>query len=202
MSAMAEAKSPGRPRCQETRGAILRAAYELLESGGLVAFTIEAVAERSGAAKTTIYRWWPNKGALAMESFLRVAQQQSPFPETCSPRADLRAHLHLFAKSLRGRAGRLLAGIVAEAQKDPATREAFIRSYVAPRRQAARALLERGIARGEFRPGLDVEDVCDALYGFFYMRLLLAHAPMDDAAVDRIVDLVLNGISLEQHIVA
>src|SRR6516164_4093718 len=98
MPAMAEAKSPGRPRCQETRGAILQAAYELLESGGLAAFTIEAVAERSGAAKTTIYRWWPKKGALAMESFLRVAEQQSPFPETDSPRADLRAHLHLFAK--------------------------------------------------------------------------------------------------------
>jgi len=197
MSAMAEAKSPGRPRCQETRGAVLRAAYELLESGGLVAFTIEAVAERSGAAKTTIYRWWPNKGALAMESFLRVAEQQSPFPETDSARADLRAHLHLFAKSLRGRAGRLLTGIVAEA-----TRAAFIRSYVAPRRQAARALLERGIARGEFRTGLDVEGVCDALYGFFYMRLLLAHAPMDDAAVDRVLDLVLNGIGLEPHTVA
>jgi AcrR family transcriptional regulator len=199
MSAMAEAKLPGRPRCQETRGAILRAAYELLESGGLAAFTIEAVAERSGAAKTTIYRWRPNKGALAMESFLRVAEQQNPFPETDSPRADLRSHLHLFARRLRGRAGRLLAGIVAEAQKDPATREAFIRSYVAPRRQAARALLERGIAQGEFRPGLDVESVCDALYGFFYMRLLLAHAPMHDAAVDRILDLVLNGISLEQQ---
>jgi AcrR family transcriptional regulator len=202
MSAMAEAKSPGRPRCQETRGAILRAAYELLESGGLAAFTIDAVAERSGAAKTTIYRWWPNKGALAMESFLRVAEQQSPFPETDSARADLRAHLHLFAKSLRGRAGRLLTGIVAEAQKDQATREAFIRCYVAPRRLAARALLERGIARGEFRPGLDVESVCDALYGFFYMRLLLAHAPMDDAAVDRIVDLVLSGISLKTETVA
>ena len=202
MPAMAEAKSPGRPRCQETRGAILRSAYELLESGGLAAFTIEAVAERSGAAKTTIYRWWPNKGALAMESFLRVAEQQNPFPKTDSPRADLRAHLHLFARRLRGRAGRLLAGIVAEAQKDPATREAFIRSYVAPRRQAARALLERGIAQGEFRPGLDVESVCDALYGFFYMRLLVAHAPMDDAAVDRILDLVLNGISREQHAVA
>jgi AcrR family transcriptional regulator len=199
MSAMAEARLPGRPRCQETRGAILRAAYELLETGGLAAFTIEAVAERSGAAKTTIYRWWPNKGALAMESFLRVAEQENPFPETDSAEADLRAHLHLFARRLRGRAGRLLAGIVAEAQKDPATREAFIRSYVAPRRQAARALLERGIARGEFRPDLDVESVCDALYGFFYMRLLLAHAPMDDAAVDRILDLVLNAISLDQR---
>ena len=185
-----------------TSASILRAAADLVGRVGYANASIERIAAEASVGKQTIYRWWPNKGALAMESFLRVAQQQSPFPETCSPRADLRAHLHFFARSLRGRAGRLLTGILAEAQKDPATREAFIRSYVAPRRQAARALLERGIARGEFRPGLDVEGVCDALYGFFYMRLLLAHAPMDDAAVDRIVDLVLNGISLEQHVVA
>jgi AcrR family transcriptional regulator len=191
---MMPAKSPGRPRCQETRAAILRAAYDLLESGGLPAFTIEAVAERSGAAKTTIYRWWPNRGALAMESFLMAAEAQSPFPETESPRADLRAHLHLFARLLRGRAGRLLAGIVAEAQSDPATREGFIKSYIAPRRQAARRLLERGARLGEFRRDLDVEGICDALYGFFYMRLLFGHAPMDEGAVDRALDIVLDGI--------
>lgn len=202
MSATAEVKLPGRPRCQETRGAILQAAYDLLESGGLAAFTIEAVAERSGAAKTTIYRWWPNKGALAMESFLRVAEKQSPFPETDSPRADLRTQLRLFAKVLRGRAGRLLAGIVAEAQKDPGTRDAFIQSYILPRRQAARALLDRGIALGEFRADLDAEGICDALYGFFYMRLLFGHAPMDDAAVDRVLDIVLNGISRAGRAVA
>jgi AcrR family transcriptional regulator len=189
-----EIKSPGRPRCEETRGAILRAAHELLESGGLGAFTIEAVAERSGAAKTTIYRWWPNKGALAMESLLDVAETLSPFPETDSARADLRVHLHLYATALRGRAGKLLAGIVAEAQKDPATRDAFIARYLAPRRLAARHLLERGMARGEFRPGLDTEGICDALYGFFYMRLLFGHGPMDDAAVDQVLDIVLHGI--------
>jgi AcrR family transcriptional regulator len=194
MSAKTEAKLPGRPRCEETRSAILRAAYELLESGGLGAFTMEAVAERSGAAKTTIYRWWPNKGALAMESLLGMAEAQSPFPETDSARADLQAHLHLFATSLRSRAGKLLTGIVAEAQKHPATRDAFVRSYMAPRRQAARRLLERGMARGEFRPGLDIEGICDALYGFFYLRLLFGHGPMDDAAVDQALDIVLNGI--------
>ena len=194
MSALSETKLPGRPRCEETRSAILRAAHELLEAGGLGAFTIEAVAERSGAAKTTIYRWWPNKGALAMESLLGVAETLSPFPETESTREDLRDHLHLYAQALRGRAGKLLTGIVAEAQKDPATRDAFVARYMAPRRQAARHLLERGMARGEFRPGLDIEGICDALYGFFYLRLLFGHGAMDEAAVDQVLDIVLNGI--------
>ena len=194
MTVLSETKLPGRPRCEETRSAILRAAHELLEAGGLGAFTIEAVAERSGAAKTTIYRWWPNKGALAMESLLGVADTLSPFPETKSARADLRVHLHLYAQALRGRAGKLLTGIVAEAQKDPATRDAFVTRYMAPRRQAARQLMERGMARGEFRPGLDIEGICDALYGFFYLRLLFGHGAMDEGAVDQVLDIVLSGI--------
>jgi len=195
MPIIAATKPPGRPRCQETRAAILQAAYDLLESGGLAAFTIEAVAERSGAAKTTVYRWWPTKGALAMESFLRASEVLSPFPETASPLADLRVQLRLVAKALGGRSGRLLAGIVAEAQLDPATRDAFIQSYVSPRRQAARRLLERGIALGEFRPDLDPDSLCDALYGAFYMRLLFGHAPIDEAAADGILDLLLHGIA-------
>ena len=116
-----------------------------------------------------------------MESLLGVAETLSPFPETESARADLRVHLSLYARALRGRAGKLLTGIVAEAQKDPATRDAFIARYMVPRRLAARQLLERGMARGEFRPGLDIEGICDALYGFFYLRLLFGHGPMDDA---------------------
>jgi len=54
--------SPGRPRCLETRAAVLKAAQELLERGGAGALSIEAVARRAGVAKTTIYRWWPNRG--------------------------------------------------------------------------------------------------------------------------------------------
>jgi AcrR family transcriptional regulator len=195
MASRVAAKLPGRPRCEVRREAILQAAYELLESGGMAGFTIEGVAERSGVAKTTIYRWWPNKGALAMESFLGVAAKESPLPNTGSARAALAAHLHRFARALKGRTGRLLRGIVAEAQKDPATRDAFLRNYVAPRRQATRALLERGVREGEFREGLDVAGALDVLYGYFYIRLLFAHSPLDATAVDQLLDIVLRGIA-------
>ena len=47
-------RGPGRPRSDATRCAILKAAYELLEEGGMAGFTIEGVAARSGSAKTTI----------------------------------------------------------------------------------------------------------------------------------------------------
>ena len=56
----------GRPRDEAARAAILRSANAILEEKGIGGFTIEAVAARAGVAKTTIYRWWPSKGALAM----------------------------------------------------------------------------------------------------------------------------------------
>jgi AcrR family transcriptional regulator len=194
MSIAAEARGPGRPRSEETRQAILRAAYELLEEGGLAAFTIEGVAQRSGAAKTTIYRWWPNKGALAIESFLQVVERQSPFPRSASAIADLKAQLRGVARLFRGRIGQLVSSILVEAQTDPETHRAFVEGYINPRRTAARKVFERGIAAGELRADLDPEPACDALYGALYMRLLLKHGGLGDAAVDLLAETVLDGL--------
>lgn len=194
MENIAEDRGPGRPRCEDTRRSILRAAYELFEESEDVPFTIEAVARRSGAAKTTIYRWWPSKGALAIEAFLAIAEKRSAFPATGSAIADLRTQLRALAKLLRGRAGRLVAGIIAEAQTDPETKRAFTEGYLKPRRASAARLIEQGMASGALRPGLDTETVCDALYGPIYLRLMLKHNVMDDAAVVRLADIVIDGI--------
>jgi AcrR family transcriptional regulator len=194
MQNTAEERGPGRPRCEDTRQSILRAAYELFEESEESPFTIEAVARRSGAAKTTIYRWWPSKGALAIEAFLTIAEKRSAFPATGSAIADLKTQLRSLAKLLRGRAGRLVAGIIAEAQTDPETRRAFIEGYLKPRRASAARLIERGMANGELRPGLNTEMVCDALYGPVYLRLMLRHNALDGPSVDRLADTVLDGI--------
>jgi AcrR family transcriptional regulator len=194
MQNLAEERGPGRPRCEDTRQSILHAAYELFEEGDEQPFTIEAVARRSGAAKTTIYRWWPSKGALVIEAFLAIAEKRSAFPESGSAIDDLRAQMRALAKLFRGRAGRLVAGIIAEAQTDPDTKKAFIEGYLKPRRLSAARLIERGVATGELRKGLDVETVCDALYGSLYLRLLLKNSIGDDASINRLLDTVFDGI--------
>jgi AcrR family transcriptional regulator len=55
----------GRPRREGADEELLAAAVELLRERGYRDFTVDAVAERTGIAKTTIYRRWPTKGALA-----------------------------------------------------------------------------------------------------------------------------------------
>ncbi len=187
-------RGPGRKRDEATRHAILRAAYETLEAEGYGGFTIEAVAARSGAAKTTIYRWWPSKGALAIDSFLDLYQREAPFPQTRSASEDLKANLRLMAKIWGGRYGCIIAGIIAAGQSDAATIELYNERLVKPRREEGLRLLQRGIANGEFRPDIDIEAALDALYGAFYGRLLAWLEPLDPAWAERLCDTVLRGL--------
>ncbi len=189
---IAVARSPGRPRCDNTRKAVLRAAYDLLSEGGLGRFTIEGVAARSGVARTTIYRWWPSKGALAMEGFLEATAQDFHLPPTDSVTADMKAVLRSFARIMGGTPGRIIRGIVAEGQSDPETIEAFKDGYVRPRRAEIRALLERGMASGELRADLDIEMVSYGLFGPMYLRMLLNEG-LDEAWVDRLSTAVMAG---------
>ena len=62
---MHEKRSRGRPRREGADEEILRATRDLLDEDGYAAFNVDVVAERTGIAKTTIYRRWPTKGALA-----------------------------------------------------------------------------------------------------------------------------------------
>jgi AcrR family transcriptional regulator len=61
---MHEKRSRGRPRREGADEEILRATRDLLDEDGYAAFNVDVVAERTGIAKTTIYRRWPTKGAL------------------------------------------------------------------------------------------------------------------------------------------
>ncbi len=185
-------RSAGRPRSDATHKAVLRAAYELLSEGGIGRFTIEAVAARSGVARTTIYRWWPSKGALAMEGFLEGTAGVMHVPPSGSAAADVRAVLRSAALLMTGSGGRIIRGIVAEGQSDPETIEAFVAGYVTPRRAEMRALLQRGVSSGEFRADLDPEMVSYGLFGPLYLRMLM-NEPLDEAWVDRLAGFVLAG---------
>lgn len=65
----------GRPRREDADAAILDAARELLGERGYRDFTVDVIAERTGIAKTTIYRRWPSKAAL-------VAAVIAPAPQS------------------------------------------------------------------------------------------------------------------------
>jgi AcrR family transcriptional regulator len=186
--------SRGRPRSDASRGAILQAAHALLEEAGFDRLTIEGVAGRAGVGKATIYRWWPSRGVLAMEALLSNVAPVVAFPCTACASDDIAAQMKRLARAYRGKAGKVVREMIASSQGDGAIQQLFFDGYLAPRREAAKEALRRGIDSGEFRADVDLDAVIDALYGPLFYRLLLRHAPNDDAFLDGVANAVLFGI--------
>jgi AcrR family transcriptional regulator len=184
----------GRPRSERARRAILKAANELLESEGFVAVTMEAIAERAGVSKATVYRWWPNRAAVVMDGFLSTVSSEVPFPHTGHAREDMRIHMRRLTEAFDGKIGRTVAALIAEGQANPELAEALRSRWLSVRRAEAREILEFGIDRGELREDLDLEVAVDVLYGPIYYRMLVGHAPLDDDFADALADHVFAGL--------
>jgi AcrR family transcriptional regulator len=186
----------GRPRSEEARDAILDAAAELLLARGLAAVSMDAVAERAGVSKATIYRWWPTKETLALDALHHEWAAAVPRArETGSLRGDLLSLLRPWVGLVRKRPyGRVIAALITEAQTDPAFAEQYRTRFVEPRRAQARPVLLRAIERGELPATTDVEVALDLLYGPLYHRLLHGHAPLDERFLRSLVDTVLAGL--------
>jgi AcrR family transcriptional regulator len=186
----------GRRPAAEVRSEVLEAAAELLFAEGMAAFTIEKVANRSGASKMTIYKWWPSKGALALDGYFHRVAPELAFSDTGDIEADLRAQLHAFLRIIRdSAAGRVIAELIGQAQSDPELKAAYLQRYSSPRRALAVAALERAKQRGQLRAGMDAESVVDQLWGACYHRLLLPDQPLTHEFVDALVDNLFRGIA-------
>jgi AcrR family transcriptional regulator len=184
----------GRPRSQEADRAILAAAAALLAERGFAGLSIEEVAARSGVAKTTIYRRWTSRGTLALDAFLADFQSQQPPPDTGSLRGDLLAALRAWIQAVtRTSAGPILAGLIAESQRDPELGIAWRERVVEQLRSQHKIMLNRAIDRGEIPADADQEVVLDLLFGAAYHRLLHRHQPLTDSFARTVVDMVIAG---------
>ncbi len=182
----------GRSRDEEARDRILEASLQALEELGYPGLTTEAIAERAGASKATIYRWWPHKEAVMLEALREAVAQELPFPDTGSLRDDIRIQLHNFVKLLTSSRGRVFKGIIAAAQGDPKVAEAFRSIWVMPRRASALSGIER--YKKELRRDVDLEVLLDALYAPLYYRLLIGHQPLTIEFADQMMELLWKGL--------
>jgi AcrR family transcriptional regulator len=183
-------------RSDRARIAVLHAADDLLVERGYAAVTIEGIAARAGVAKQTIYRWWPSKFDVLMDTFLQDAEGALRIPDTGTTAGDLRRHLRQLAGFLTGSAaGKVMLALIGQAQHDEAMAVLFRRRFLDERRALDKAILERGVARGEIRADTDLDLAIDLIYGPVYHRVLLTGLPVDRAFTDGLVDRVLVSIA-------
>lgn len=190
----------GRRPADEVRADVLGTVGELLLTEGLADFTIERVSRESGVSKTTIYRWWPSRGALALDGYFHAVEPTLAFPDTDDIRADLTAQLHAFGHLVgETPAGRLLAELIGAAQTDVDLAVAYRALYSKERRHLAVARMERAQAAGQLRTDVDPQVVVDQLWGAVYHRLLVPDEPITTEFVDALLDNLLDGILTSGH---
>jgi AcrR family transcriptional regulator len=184
---------PGRPRSEQARQAIFQSTLKLLRRSSFSGLTIEAVAADANVGKATVYRWWPNKGALVVDAFASSAADQLHFPNTGSVYRDMSLQMTQFLGILRSQRGRIVAALLAGGQTDPELLAAFRDRFLRPRREEAYKTLRRAIHRGELPKTLDLDVALDTLYGPIYMRFLIQHSPLSESYVHEVCRIVLGG---------
>lgn len=177
------------PRVARSRAAVIDATLELLAEVGYAGVSIDAIAKRSGVARTTVYRHWPSLAELVQDAAVSTMGIKV-VDDTGEPRADLAAHLRILVDKLTNSDwGRLLPTIVDAGSRDPGVAELQRRS-TAERRGAAMAIVHRGVERGQLRDDVDVELIGEMVAGVLFTRLLVTHMPVTDELVDQLLDLV------------
>ncbi len=187
-----EVRKAGRPRSEESTCAILDAAWKLLLTKPLQEISIEAIAKMSGVGKATIYRWWPSKCAVVIDAINDKVLPQIEFPECDTVTESIRLQMQSLIRAFAGDYGRILGQIIADGQACPERLEHFRKNFIYQRRAMVRALIEKGIANGEFRQDLDIELTIDALYGPIFYRLLVKHLPLDKEFEDKLPETALK----------
>jgi AcrR family transcriptional regulator len=155
---------------------------------------MEGIAERAGVGKATLYRRWKSRSAVitaAVEAFV----SDITVPDTGDVEVDL---LHLMRSAVgvyRGTAGRVMPGLVSAMARDEALAAAVRDDFLAGRRRALAAVLERGIRRGQVRDDVDRELALDFLGGPLFYRLLVTGGPVDESLARGVVDVLMSGIT-------
>ena len=189
-SGTTEAAPRGRPRSRRSEEAILDATLALLGEVGFSGLTIDGIAARAGVGKATIYRHWPGKAHLAVDAF-RSRIPPMAAPDTGSLREDLLAVVGFLVHGLaQSPLSRILPALVEAAEHD-AELESLFKEFGAERRAVLMGILERAAARGELRPGLDLDLALELVTGPIFARRLVLRRPLTPTYAEALVDALL-----------
>jgi AcrR family transcriptional regulator len=177
----------GRPRDSGRDLAILDATLALLTEVGYEQLSMEAVAGRSGAAKTTIYRRYRDKAALVAAAVERRAPAKPPQPAGESLREVVHSLAAWLARSISeqdvGLLGAVFAGMRNDARLAQAMRRILRRDETAMTdrlvRHAAELAPEAATLFAEVAPAVITH------------RVVVVGEPCDAAFVAHLVDDIL-----------
>ncbi|MFG2307330.1 TetR/AcrR family transcriptional regulator [Streptomyces sp. NPDC048566] len=183
------------PAAPRRRGSVrteelLQATLDLAAEVGYAGLSIEAVGRRAGVGKHTIYRRWPSKAALLLDALSRVWTTDLDYHDTGDVRADLREQFLRSGHSLSTPPiGPVYRAVIAEAQGDADLRRTLHERFLATVERSTLERITRAQRTGELTPDADLEFAAEVLCGTLYYRSLLSTRPIDESAVDGLLDM-------------
>jgi len=175
------------PRIERTRRVVLEATAELIGECGFGRTSIEAISERCGVARSTIYRHWPDRSELLLETVVkRMGSVEAT--DTGDLRSDLiRVYSHLGSLLTDQETRSLAASFIAESNRDPEL-AALHKKFTQSRRKRSSGLIKKAVDRGDLPPETDRNQMADDLAAGIFFRALILQQSIDDEWIESHVD--------------
>ncbi|MFC7451185.1 TetR/AcrR family transcriptional regulator [Rhodococcus daqingensis] len=183
---MSSPSKSGRPRDADRDRALLVATQDLLAEVGYDRLSIDAVAARCGAGKTTVYRRWAGKPELVADA-VALLHEIAVAPDT----GDLRTDLVLMAKAWHdpdSRRDAVVGGLLTAMVHDGGLRDAVNQAISVPHKEVFATVVARAVERGEVPGDRDFELIGTAFPALTFHRLSVMAEPIDLAFIERVVD--------------
>src|ERR1700737_5518157 len=111
----------GRPPSEmaASHAVIMDAVYTLLQEKSVRDLTMEEVAKRARVGKPTLYKWWPTKATLVLAMLCERMAPNLEKPTALTAEESLRLRGRALIDAFNGPFGKIVAALIAEAQRDP-----------------------------------------------------------------------------------
>jgi AcrR family transcriptional regulator len=187
------------PRIERTKMVVRRAVLDQLGAVGYGALTIEAVAARSGVARSTIYRHWGHKLELIADALETAHVEHVPNTETGTIRERIELLVaHVAEVLVDSTFSRCIPAVIEGAAHDSRLRDFHYR-YSGERKSGLVRLIADGTAGGDFDPDTNPELAAVALLGAIFYSRLMSSQPFAPARARELVNAVLAPARSREH---
>ncbi|WP_159327613.1 TetR/AcrR family transcriptional regulator [Streptomyces tendae] len=177
-----------RRRGKDLERAIYSAVISQLEDVGYARLTMDRVAADARTGKAALYRRWPSKAELVVDTLDYALPAPEDAPDTGSVRDDLVEHMRQKAEVLNSSVGRAVQSLLAEIDRDRPLVRLVQERVFQPRENVFQLILERGVDRGEVRSGRLSPLVAELGPAMLVQRFLSDSAPVPDDYLVSVVD--------------
>jgi AcrR family transcriptional regulator len=195
-----------RAKCALVRGEpvvqrVLEATVEEVARVGCRALRVEDVAARAGVNKTTVYRRWPEKGALLREALSFMAHDVFVLPETGALRTDLLALGRSMVELSQSPRGQSIMRVLAAEGSDPEVAD-IKKSMRKTHESVPLAIISGAAARGELSPGFDHHLLFGTFMGAIHHKIFFMNEKVTGPYLERLVDMLVEGASPVSRVAA